>query len=93
MLGLTLPVFIFGSIIGLLVGAIFHLIAGGKIIRLVFCLAFGWIGFWGGNYLSQKLGFQIFQYGQVSYGTAIIVSLVSSAAGYWVSGENKPDVE
>jgi hypothetical protein len=93
MLGLTLPVLIFGSIIGLLIGAIFHLIAGGKIIRLIFCLVFGWIGFWGGNYLSQKFGFQILQYGQVSYGTAIFVSLLTAAAGYWISGENKPDVD
>jgi hypothetical protein len=93
MLNLTLPVFIFGSIIGLLIGAIFHLIAGGKLIRLIFCLAFGWVGFWGGNYFSQKLGIHIFQYGQVSYGIAIIVSLISSGGGYWISGENKPEIK
>jgi hypothetical protein len=93
MLNLTLPVFIFGSIIGLLIGATFHLLAGGKIIRLIFCLVFGWIGFWGGNYLSQKLGIQILQYGQISYGIAIIMSLISTAAGYWISGENKTEIE
>jgi hypothetical protein len=89
---LTLPVFIFGSLVGLLVGAMFHLIAGGRLIRLVFCLVFGWIGFWGGNFFSQKFGIQILQYGQISYGTSIILSFVLAAGGYWISGENKPEV-
>ena len=91
MANLTFPVFIFGSLVGFLIGALFHLIAGGKLIRLVFCLIFGWLGFWGGNYLSQKFGIQIYQYGQISYGTAIITSLLLSAGGYWISGESKPE--
>jgi hypothetical protein len=91
MANLTIPVFIFGSLIGLLIGALFHLIAGGKLIRLVFCLIFGWIGFWGGNYFSQKFGIQIYQYGHISYGIAMFSSLLLAAGGYWISGENKPD--
>jgi hypothetical protein len=88
---LTIPVFIFGSLVGLLLGALFHLIAGGKLIRLVFCLIFGWIGFWVGNYFSQKVGIQILQYGQISYATSILFSLTFAACGYWISGENKPE--
>jgi hypothetical protein len=91
MTNLTFPVFVFGSIVGLLIGALFHLVAGGKLIRLIFCLIFGWIGFWGGNYFSQKFGIQIYQYGLISYGTAIFTSLIFAAGGYWVSGENKSD--
>jgi hypothetical protein len=91
MANLTFPVFVFGSLVGLLIGALFHLIAGGKLIRLAFCLVFGWIGFWGGNYFSQKFGIQVFQYGLVSYGTSIIFSLILAAGGYWISGENKPE--
>lgn len=88
---LTFPVFIFGSLVGLLIGAMFHLIAGGKLIRLVFCLVFAWVGFWGGNYFSQRLGLQILQYGQVNYGAAIFGSVILAAGGYWISGENRPD--
>jgi uncharacterized membrane protein YeaQ/YmgE (transglycosylase-associated protein family) len=89
---LTIPVIIFGSLVGLLIGAMFHLIAGGSLVRLIFCLIFGWIGFWGGNLLSQKFGIQILQYGQISYGTSIVFSLILAAVGYWISGENKPEV-
>jgi len=91
MTNLTLPVFVFGSLVGLLIGALFHLIAGGNLIRLIFCLVFGWIGFWGGNYFSQKFGIPVYQYGQISYGTAIFFSMLLAAGGYWISGENKPD--
>ena len=92
MTNLTFPVFIFGSLVSLLIGAFFHLIAGGKLIRLVFCMVFGWIGFWGGNYFSQRFGIHTIQYGQISYGTSIISSLILAAVGYWISGENKPGV-
>lgn len=90
---ITFPVFILGSLIGILVGALVHLIAGGKLIRLVFCVVFGWLGFWGGNYVSQNFQFSLFQYGQISYGTSIILSLISSILGYWISGENKPEID
>jgi uncharacterized membrane protein YeaQ/YmgE (transglycosylase-associated protein family) len=91
MTNLTFPVLVFGSIVGLLIGALFHLVAGGKLIRLIFCLIFGWIGFWVGNYFSQRFEIQIYQYGLISYGTSIIASLIFAAGGYWISGENKPD--
>ena len=88
---LTIPLLIFGSLIGLLIGALFHLVAGGKLIRLVFCMIFGLLGFWAGNYLSLRFGFLLLSYGQISYGTTLITSLVFSAVGYWISGENKPE--
>jgi hypothetical protein len=91
MSNLTFPIFVFGSLVGLLIGAIFHLIAGGKPIRLIFCLIFGWVGFWVGNYLSQRFGMQIFQYGQISYGISIIFSIILAGGGYWLSGENLSD--
>jgi hypothetical protein len=91
MTDITLPVFVFGSMIGLLVGAFFHLIAGGKIIRLIFCLIFGLIGFWSGSYISQRFGFQFITLGPLSYGSAIFFSIIFSAGGYWISGENKTE--
>ena len=93
MLNLTLPVFLFGSLIAFLLGAIVHLIAGGKLLRLIFCILFSWIGFWAGNYLATRFNFEILKYGLVNYGPAIVFALIFSVFGYWISGENTPEGE
>jgi len=91
MFNLTLPTFIFGSLIAWLIGSTVHLIAGGKLIRLVFCMIFAWIGFWAGNYLGIRLGLLIINYGQINYGPAIFISVLSALFGYWLSGENREE--
>ena len=89
MFTLTIPSFLLGSMIALLIGAFVHLIAGGKLLRLVFCMLFAWIGFWAGNYAGIKFGLPILKYGQINYGPAVLISIVASLFGYWLSGENK----
>jgi len=93
MFNLTLPVFIFGSLIALLLGALVHLIAGGKLLRLIFCIVFSWIGFWSGNYLAARFNLDILRYGQVNYGPAVLIALILSIFGFWISGENTPEGE
>jgi len=93
MFNFTFPVFLFGSIFALLIGAFIHLITGGKLLRLFFCMFFSWLGFWGGNYLSLRFNLDILEYGQINYGGAIISSVISGIFGYWISGENKPESE
>lgn len=88
---LTLPVFLFGSLIAFLIGALIHLVVGGKLLRLIFCMIFAWIGFWVGNYLAGRFSLEFLKYGLVSYGAAVITSLIFSIFGYWISGENKPE--
>jgi hypothetical protein len=91
MFNITIPTLILGSLIAWLIGAFIHLIAGGKLLRLIFSMLFAWIGFWAGNYLSAQTGIYILQYGQISYGTALIVCVLASLFGYWLSGENKTE--
>lgn len=91
MIDLTLPVILFGSLIALLIGALVHLIAGGKLLRLIFSMLFALIGFWAGNYLADRLSLEILKYGLVSYGSSVVNSLIFSVFGYWISGENKPE--
>ena len=93
MANLTLPVFIFGSLIAFLIGALVHLIAGGRLLRLIFSIIFSWIGFWGGNYLATRFNLSILKYGQVSYAPALLAALILSVFGFWISGENRPDGE
>ncbi len=91
MFNMTFPTFILGRMIAGLIGALVHLIAGGKLLRLVFCLLFAWIGFWGGNYLANNLGLHILQYGQINYGLALFLSIAAALFGFWLSGENREE--
>ncbi len=93
MFNITFPTFVLGSVIAGLIGALVHLIAGGKLIRLIFCMVFGWVGFWGGNYLAVHFGFKILTFGQISYGPAVVLSIAASLFGYWLSGENQQEEE
>ena len=89
MKNLSIPIFVFGSLIAGLLGSFIHLLFGGKPYRLLFSIFFSWIGFWLGNNLGTKYGLTILQYGPVIYGTAIVASILLGLGGYWVSGENK----
>lgn len=91
MLNITFSTFLLGSMIAWLIGALVHLIAGGKLLRLIFCMLFAWVGFWAGNSLAVRFGLGIFQYGQINYGPAILVSIAASLFGFWLSGENKEE--
>jgi len=91
MIELTFPSILFGSMVAWLIGATIHLIAGGKLIRLIFSMLFAWIGFWVGNYFGNRFGISILNYGQIIYGPAIIACICFSILGYWLSGENEVD--
>jgi hypothetical protein len=93
MFNFTFPVFVFGSLIALLLGSLVHLIAGGKLMRLIFCMLFSWIGFWTGNYLGTRFNVELLRYGTVNYGPAILIALILSVFGFWISGENTPESE
>jgi len=90
---ITIPVFIFGSLIAGLVGSLIHLIFGGKPFRLLLSILFSWIGFWVGNNLGFQYGLYFFKYGPIYFGTALLVSLILGLIGYWISGEKqKPSI-
>jgi len=89
MINISFPVFIFGSLIGGLIGSMIHLIFGGKPLRLLLSITFSWIGFWIGNNLGIRYGFSFFKYGPIDYGPAIFSSIILGLIGYWISGENQ----
>jgi hypothetical protein len=89
MSNVTIPVFVFGSLIACLLGSLIHLIFGGKPYRLILSIFFSWIGFWVGNNLGLRYGLFFMKYGPVNYGSAIIICIILGLGGYWISGENK----
>ncbi len=77
-----------GFILATLYGAAFHLYKGGSIWRLLLYIAFAWIGFWGGHFLADLLGWTFLRVGTLNIGMATLTScwywswvLVKSCAG------------
>ena len=85
---ITLPIFIFGSLIAGLIGSLIHLVFGGKPFRLLLSILFSWIGFWIGNNLGYRFGIFLLKYGPIHFGATIIICLILGLFGYWISGEN-----
>ena len=90
-MNISLPHLIFGSLISGLIGALVHLILGGKPLRLLFAILFSWIGFWAGHSIANHFQISIIAYGTINFGAGIIIALGFSLVGYWIAGENKKD--
>jgi len=85
---------IFGVLLSSLFGALFHVWKGGKLWRLLVFLVLAWAGFWGGHFLGERVGIDFLKVGLLNTGFAIILSLFTLFAGYWLifgrlEGENK----
>jgi len=81
---MTLPAFLFGSLISIFIGSIFHLIVGGNFRKLVLFLFFAWFGFWLGYYLSNHIAFSIWQLGLFDMGFCVLGSVLTLLFIYWI---------
>ncbi len=84
---MTLPAFLFFSLVGILYGTLFHLWRGGNAGRLLLYVLLGWSGFWVGHFLGGYLRWMFWHFGAVNFGMATLVSLVFLALGYWLGKE------
>lgn len=81
---MNIPSLVFGGIIATLLGAIFHLIRGGNLTRLLVYILLSWAGFWTGHFLAQQFGFEFINIGTLNLGIATIGSLLFMIIGYWL---------
>ena len=89
---MTLPSLLFGLIIALLIGAVFHLLRGGGLGKLILYLVLSLAGFIAGHLLGEWRGWILFPIGPLDTGLAVIGSLVFLGLGDWLSRiEIKPD--
>jgi len=84
---MTLPAFLFGSLVSWLLASVFHLVVSGNIKRIILYILFSWIGFWAGNYLGIYFGINLLKWGLVDYGMAVIGSFILLVFAYWLSSE------
>ena len=87
---MTLPAFIFGSLIAMTLGSFTHLVVGGNLKNLIFMIFFAVIGFWVGNSIVSRFEFHIFDLGPINLPFSVITSIVFALLGRWFSMEN-PD--
>ncbi len=81
---MNLTSLIFGGLIATLYGAIFHLIRGGGIGRMIVYIILSWVGFWIGQYLAERQNWDLIDIGSLHLGVASISSLLVMIIGHWV---------
>jgi hypothetical protein len=82
---LTLPASLFGLLIALLYGAVYHLIRGGSIWRLFLYLALSLFGFVAGHLIGLWRGWVWYPIGSLNLGVSTLGSLLILILGDWLS--------
>ena len=82
---MTVPTVLLGTIIALLLGALFHLWRGGKAGRFLLYLILSIAGFWIGQWGAESLKLNFDKLGQIHLAIGILGSLVFLFIGYWLS--------
>jgi uncharacterized membrane protein YeaQ/YmgE (transglycosylase-associated protein family) len=72
-------------LISSLYGTVFHFWKRGGLGRLLYYLVLGWIGFWAGQLLASRLGWQFDSLGALHLGTATAGSFLFLFIGNWLS--------
>lgn len=82
---MTIPSLVFGLLVSSLMGAMFHLWRGGNLGRLILYLILAWVGFWGGHFLGNSMGWTFGSIGPLRFGPALIGGVITLGVGYWLS--------
>ena len=82
---MTLPSILIGTLIASLYGALFHLLRGGSLGRLLFYIILSWISFWVGHIAGNAWGWNFISFGPLRLGTATLSNLIFLWLGDWLS--------
>jgi hypothetical protein len=82
---MTFPAFLLGFFIAGLMAAVFHLVRGGSLGRLIILLVAGEISFWFGHMVGNILGFTFLSVGPIRLGMAILTAILGLVGATWLS--------
>ncbi len=82
---MTLPSFVISVLIGLLIGALFHVLLDGGGGRLLLYLILSLAGFFAGQVVGTLLNWSLIPVGPLDLGMATVGSLVCLGIGHWLS--------
>lgn len=82
---MTLPSVAIGAIVGLLIGALFHIGVDGGGGRLALYLLLGLFGFFSGHLIGSALNWRLLPLGPLDMGMAVLGSVLFLGVGHWLS--------
>lgn len=82
---MTLPTMIFGLVVALLYGALYHTVRGGGGWRLLFFLGLSILGFALGHLLGAWQGWNLLMLGSLNLGMGSLGSVLVLVVGEWLS--------
>jgi hypothetical protein len=82
---MPIPTIIFGVLLSTLYGAVYHLIRGGSLRRMLFFLVLAWAGFWLGDTLGWYMGWNFASAGVLNAGMGTVLSVAFLAIGDFIS--------
>ncbi len=81
---MTIPAFLFGSLVAAILGALFHVWKGGGPLRIIGLIVSGVIGFWVGHFLAVLAGISFWKIGPIQFGVSLVCSVVFLFLGNWI---------
>ena len=82
---MTIPALLFGLLIALLYGAVYHLIRGGGFWRLFLYLGLSLFGFVAGHLIGLWRGWAWIPLGSINFGLSSVGSIIILFLGDWLS--------
>lgn len=82
---MTIPAFFLGCVLALIFGAVYHLIRGGGIGRLILYLIVSGFSFWFGHLVANITGMTFLSLGPIRVGLATLFSIAGLVAADWLS--------
>ena len=83
-MNLTFPSFLFGCMIALLLGAVYHLWQGGDWKKLLLAEIASVLGFWAGHFLGFLFRWEVLNLGAIYLIQALIGSVIAIAFVHWL---------
>jgi hypothetical protein len=82
---MTLPSLLFGLVIALMLGALFHAVRGGNGWRLLFNLGVSAFGFALAQWLGIQFGWVFYQFGALDIGLGLVGGILCLVGADWLS--------
>lgn len=82
---MTIPTLLFGLLIAVLCGSLYHALRGGGGWRLLLYLGLSILGFAVGDFVSTWRAWNLYRFGPLDIGMGVAGSILFMALGEWLS--------
>jgi len=88
---MTVPAFLFGTLVAVFLGALFHLWKGGGPFFILLYIVASVMGFWAGHYSAEYLNLTFWSIGPVRYGPSLVAALFFLLVTSWLFNKKPAD--